>query len=315
MDWIKVTESLPEKGKDVLCMMRTDEGKIMPVIRWRSEYNDTVVDSNGFTIYKPTEVEVVAWMEIPKYKHSNSSKKVNRSSKSIETFTVNGISFNMIYVKGGTFTMGATLEQIDDASFHEKPAHQVTLSDYRIGETQVTQKLWQAVMGNNPSCFIGNLQRPVENVSWNECQEFIKKLNQLTHKKFRLPTEAEWEYAARGGNKSRGYKYAGSNTLDDVAWYDGNSGGTTHPVKQKQANELGLYDMSGNVLEWCQDWYGDYLSSPQTNPAGPSDGDFRVLHGGSWHSLTWYCRVSSRLNFTPTNRCSNLGFRLVLTID
>lgn len=315
MNWIKVNESLPEKGKDVLCMMRTDEGKTMPVIRWRSEYDDTVVDSNGFTIYKPTEVEVVAWMEIPKYKYSNSSKKSNRSSKSIETFTVNGISFNMIYVKGGTFIMGATPEQGREAEDNEKPAHQVTLSDYYIGETEVTQELWQAVMGNNPSLLKGNLQRPVEQVSWNDCQEFIKKLNQLTGKTFRLPTEAEWEYAARGGNKSRGYKYAGSNTLDDVAWYDGRSFGTTYPVKQKQANELGLYDMSGNVWEWCQDWYGDYLSSPQTNPAGPSDGDCRVLRGGSWHSLTWYCRVSIRLNFTPTNRCSNLGFRLVLTID
>lgn len=325
MNWIKVTESLPEKGKDVLCMMRTDEGETMPVIRWRSEYDDTVVDSNGFTIYKPTEVEVVVWMEIPKYKHSNSSKKVNRSPKSIETFTVNGISFNMIYVKGGTFTMGATAEQGIDAYSEEKPAHQVTLSDYRIGETQVTQELWHAVMGSNPSGLTGNLQRPVEKVSWDDCQVFIKKLNQLTGKTFRLPTEAEWEYAARGGSQSRGYKYSGSNTISAVAWYIVNcydKGSShpdygTHPVKQKQANELGLYDMSGNVWEWCQDWYNSeyYSSSPQMNPTGPSSGSYRVIRGGGWYNIARSCRVSYRFNYTPTYSNFNLGFRLVLTID
>lgn len=227
-------------------------------------------------------------------------------------FTVNGVSFNMIAVKGGTFTMGATSEQGDDAYSYEKPTHQVTLSDYCIGETEVTQELWQAVMGSNPSNFTGNLQRPVEKVSWNDCQEFIKKLNQLTGKTFRLPTEAEWEYAARGGSQSKGYKYAGSNTIGDVAWYTSNSSSTTHPVKQKQANELGLYDMSGNVWEWCQDWYDSYSSTPQTNPAGPSSGSSRVLRGGSWSSFAWYCRVSFRNYYTPTNRYYSLGLRLAL---
>ena len=236
------------------------------------------------------------------------------------TFTVNGVSFNMIAVTGGTFTMGATAEQGSDAYSDEKPAHQVTLSDYCIGETEVTQELWQAVMGSNPSYFTGNLQRPVEQVSWNDCQEFIKKLNQLTGKTFRLPTEAEWEYAARGGSQSQGYKYAGSNTIGDVAWYYDNSynkGSShpdygTHPVGQKHPNELGLYDMSGNVWEWCQDWYGDYSSGSQTNPNGPSSGSYRVSRGGSWYYDAGHCRVSDRDSSTPTNRDNDLGLRLAL---
>ena len=236
------------------------------------------------------------------------------------TETVNGVSFNMIAVKGGTFTMGATPEQGSEADSDEKPAHQVTLSDYHIGETEVTQELWQAVMGSNPSVFTGNLQRPVETVSWNDCQEFIKRLNQLTGLRFRLPTEAEWEYAARGGSQSRGYKYAGSNTIGDVAWYYVNSydkGSShpdygTHPVKQKHPNELGLYDMSGNVWEWCQDWYGSYSSSSQTNPTSPSSGSFRVFRGGCWYNNARYCRVSGRYYGTPTIRLNNLGLRLAL---
>lgn len=229
-----------------------------------------------------------------------------------QTFTVNGVSFTMIAVKGGTFTMGATSEQGSNADNDEKPTHQVTLSDYMIGETEVTKELWKAVMGNNPSYFSGT-NLPVENVSWNDCQTFITKLNQLTGKKFRLPTEAEWEYAARGGNKSKGYTYAGSNTLSDVAWYKDNSGSKTHPVKQKQANELGLYDMSGNVLEWCQDWwYGSYSSSAQTNPTGPSSGAVRVYRGGNWNSSAFYCRVAVRLHGSPGDRYTGVGFRVVL---
>ena len=236
-------------------------------------------------------------------------------------FTVNGVSFNMIAVKGGTFTMGATSEQGDDAYSDEKPTHQVTLSDYCIGETEVTQELWQAVMGSNPSYFTGNLQRPVEYVSWNDCQEFIKKLNQLTGKTFRLPKEAEWEYAARGGSQSQGYKYAGSNNIDAVAWYYDNSynkGSShpdygTHPVGQKQPNELGLYDMSGNVWEWCQDWYGKYKSSSKTNPTGPSSGSDRVCRSGSWVTHAgYYCRVSSRYGHAPTTRDNGFGLRLAL---
>ena len=229
-----------------------------------------------------------------------------------EIFTVNGVFFTMIKVEDGTFSMGATSEQGSDVYSDEKPVHNVTLSDYYIGETEVTQELWTAVMGSNPSSFSNNPQRPVEQVSWNDCQEFIKKLNELTGKNFRLPTEAEWEYAARGGNKSQGYKYSGSNTIVDVAWYYDNSSSQTHDVKTKQANELGIYDMSGNVWEWCQDWYGDYSSSSQTNPTGPSSGSRRVNRGGSWGYIARGCRVSNRSNSTPDDRGSSLGLRLVL---
>lgn len=227
------------------------------------------------------------------------------------TFTVNGVSFTMVAVKGGTFTMGATSEQTG-ADSDESPTHLVTLSDYYIGETEVTQELWQAVMGSNPSNFTGNLQRPVERVSWNDCQTFITKLNVLTGETFSLPTEAEWEYAARGGNKAQGYLYSGSNTIDDVAWYTTNSSSTTHPVKTKQANELGIYDMSGNVWEWCADWYGSYSSSAQTAPVGPSSGSYRVLRGGRWNLNATYCRVANRDYNTPSSVYSYYGLRLSL---
>ena len=229
----------------------------------------------------------------------------------VETITVNGVSFNMIKVQGGTFTMGATAEQGCDAYSDEKPMHQVTLSDYYIGETEVTQELWKVVMDSNTRNFSG-MNLPVEAVSWDDCQTFITKLNQLTGKNFRLPTEAEWEYAARGGQKSRGYKYAGSNALSDVAWYLDNSSSKAHPVKQKQANELGLYDMTGNVWEWCQDWHGSYSSNAQTNPTGPSSGADRVLRGGSWYYTASGCRVASRGISSPGNRSNTIGFRVVL---
>ena len=222
-----------------------------------------------------------------------------------KVYTVNGVSFKMIAVKGGTFQMGS-----DDGYEWEKPVHQVTLSDYYIGETEVTQELWNAVMGSNPSYFYGNMQRPVETVSWNDCQTFISRLNELTGETFRLPTEAQWEYAARGGYKSKGYTYSGSNAIDDVAWHWYNSDRTTHPVKTKAPNELGIYDMSGNVWEWCSDWYGDYSSAAQTDPTGPATGYYRVGRGGSWDNDATYCRVAFRGNSTPTNRFSHLGLRL-----
>lgn len=225
------------------------------------------------------------------------------------TFTVNGVQFTMVEVGGGTFTMGATSEQGSDAWDEEKPAHEVTLSDYYIGQTEVTQALWEAVMGSNPSDSKGD-NLPVERVSWDDCQVFIQKLNQLTGKQFRLPTETEWEYAARGGRKSRGYKYAGGNNIDSVAWCDGNSGNETHPVATKQANELGIYDMSGNVLEWCSDWCGDYTSSSQSDPQGSSSGSFRVIRGGCYYNFARNCRVSYRISNTLDYRSGYLGLRL-----
>ena len=225
-----------------------------------------------------------------------------------ETFTVNDVSFNMVRVEGGTFQMGSNDSEVYE---YEKPVHQVTLSTFSIGETEVTQALWEAVMGSNPSNWNGG-NLPVEKVSWDDCQTFIQKLNQLTGKRFRLPTEAEWEYAARGGNKSRGYKYSGSNSIGDVAWYDGNSSDKTHPVKTKQANELGLYDMSGNVWEWCQDWKGNYNNNAQTNPTGPSSASYRVNRGGCFSGTAKGCRVSNRIGYKPGEQYYNGGLRLAL---
>jgi formylglycine-generating enzyme required for sulfatase activity len=223
------------------------------------------------------------------------------------TETVGGVEFTMIYVEGGTFQMGDTF---GEGSSDEKPVHPVTLDGYYLGQTEVTQALWRAVMGNNPSYFKDCDQCPVEQVSWEDAQAFIQKLNQRTGKKYALPTEAQWEFAARGGTKSQGYKYAGSGSEGDVAWYGGNSDSKTHPAANKKANELGLYDMSGNVWEWCQDWYDTYPSSPARNPTGPSTGSNRVYRGGSWVIYPQFLRVADRSSYAPTYSRSGLGFRL-----
>ena len=215
----------------------------------------------------------------------------------------------MVPVAGGTFTMGATSEQGTNIDSNEKPTHQVTLSSYMIGKTEVTQALWQAVMGSNPSYFRGD-NLPVEQVSWDDCQKFITKLNALTGKNFRLPTEAEWEYAARGGNMSQGYKYSGSNKIDDVAWHANNSGLRSASVASKAPNELGIYDMSGNVWEWCSDWFDKYSSTAQTNPTGPDSGENRIGRGGSWGYDLTGCRVAKRDAAPPTTRSDNVGLRL-----
>ena len=244
-----------------------------------------------------------------------------------KVFSVNGVSFAMIRVEGGTFNMGATSEQGSEAESDEKPTHQVTLSDYYIGQTEVTQGLWKAVMGTTvrqqrdkgDSSWLMRGEGdnyPMYYINWDECQEFVNKLNvllssQLGGKRFALPTEAQWEYAARGGKKSNGYKYSGSNTLSNVAWYTDNSSSATHPVGTKSANELGIYDMSGNVLEWCQDWYEWYSSGEQTNPKGASSGSGRVMRDGSCYDYARDCRVSNRYSITPTVRGSALGLRLV----
>ena len=271
-------------------------------------------------LFKPTELENFESLLNIQYEIDNActvckiplkGKGISQYEPTTETFTVNGVSFKMIGVEGGTFQMGATPEQ-ESPYDGEKPVHSVTLSSYSIGETEVTQALWKAVMGGNPSEFIGD-NLPVEQVSWNDCHTFITKLNQLTGKTFRLPTEAEWEYAARGGDRSNGYQYSGSNDLDEVAWYLDNSSSTTHPVGTKQANELGIYDMSGNVCEWCQDWYGYYNSSSQTNPTGPASGIGRVYRGGACNN-TDMCRTACRSSYTPGDTDYSLwGIRLVLS--
>jgi formylglycine-generating enzyme required for sulfatase activity len=246
------------------------------------------------------------------------SAQSGHMSASDEERIVQNLVANMVYVPGGTFTMGA-LETDAEAGKHEKPAHRVTLSSFYIGKYEVTQEEWEAVMGGNPSGFKGS-RHPVERVSWQGCQEFISKLNEKTGKRFRLPTEAEWEFAARGGNRSQGYKYSGSDSLDEVGWYggncnDANGDGTTHTVGMKHPNELGLYDMSGNVWEWCSDGYGDYDGADQINPTGASSGigsSNRVVRGGSWMNYYWYCRVSDRFDIGPDFGIFCIGLRLVL---
>ena len=219
----------------------------------------------------------------------------------ITTYEVNGVSFDMVEVEGGNYLMG------DDNSVkeNEKPAHKETIATFHIGKTEVTQELWEAVMGTNPSNFNGEANLPVEEVSWTDCNTFIAKLNELTGKNFRLPTEAEWEYAARGGNKSQGYTYSGGNTIDDVAWYTSNSSSKTHPVAQKEPNELGIYDMSGNVYEWTSDNYSADYSKSRTS----SD---RVYRGGSWDSPATNLRVANRNSGIETNSGSTRGLRLAL---
>lgn len=230
-------------------------------------------------------------------------------------FTVGGVTFKMMAVEGGTFAMGATRSQGNGAIATEKPVHLVTLSDYCLGQTEVTQALWNAVMGSNPSNFTGDPNLPVEMVSWNDCQQFITKLNQLTGMTFRMPTEAEWEYAARGGKKTRGNMYAGGNTLSDVAWYNANAAGTTHPVGTKAPNELGIYDMSGNVYEYCQDFSDGYAypsADHQYNPTGVLSGDGRIIRGGSIDYGSDNCRIARRWGDDPDSRWKDQGLRLAL---
>ena len=231
--------------------------------------------------------------------------------------TANGIEIPMVKVQGGTFTMGATPEQEGQASDNEKPAHQVTLtSDYYIGQTEVTQELWEAVMESNPSEHKGP-KNPVENVSWNDIvNDFLPKLNELTGLNFVLPTEAQWEYAARGGNRSKAYMFSGSHDIEEVGWYsnDGSFELETHPVAQKKPNELGIYDMTGNVYEWCSDWLGAYSAEAQTDPKGPASGTYRIYRGGAFRFDAWNNRVSLRSRWYPEDRRDFVGFRLAMNI-
>ncbi|MGN1173454.1 MAG: formylglycine-generating enzyme family protein [Muribaculaceae bacterium] len=259
------------------------------------------------------QVENIAQEGMPVQQEMSLQQTENQSDLNLEKIEVNGVTFEMVKVPGGTFEMGAKADKGKDAFYWEKPAHSVTLSGYYIGKYEVTQAQWKAIMGTNPSYFIGD-NLPVENVSWNDCQEFIKKLNELTGKNFSLPTEAQWEYAARGG-KSGGTKYSGSNKLKDVAWYKDNSRKKTQPVGKKSPNSLGIFDMSGNVCEWCQDYWGEYTYASQTNPTGPDSGSIRVIRGGSWGSGAGGCRVSNRSNCAPVGRYGDLGFRLYLSIS
>ena len=235
-----------------------------------------------------------------------------RAQDSVLTMQLpDGPSFEMVRVEGGTFTMGAT-DNDPEAWDDETPAHQVTLSSFRIGQTEVTQALWQAVMGTNPSYFTGDLQRPVEQVTWVDCEQFITKLNQMTGKNFRLPTEAEWEFAALGGTASHDFMYSGSNNANEVAWHRGNAQEKMHPSALLAHNELGLYDMSGNVWEWCADYYGEYPDGHVNNPTGPATGEKRVVRGGSFSYEAAYSRCKCRNCLSPNNNSFAVGLRLAM---
>ena len=224
---------------------------------------------------------------------------------------------NMVFVEGGTFQMGCDPERDGECEEKELPLHDVTLSDFYIGKYEVTQELWRAVMGSDPEelRFKGCDKCPVERVSWDDIQGFLQKLNELTGQRYRLPTEAEWEYAARGGDKKERFAYSGSNDIDKVAWYGYNSGVKIHPVGEKAPNGLGLYDMSGNVWEWCSDWYGEeyykqFENEGARNPKGPETGKGLVIRGGSWYFDLRSCRVADRNWGSSSNQSDNVGFRL-----
>ncbi|MDI9338408.1 MAG: SUMF1/EgtB/PvdO family nonheme iron enzyme [Alphaproteobacteria bacterium] len=249
--------------------------------------------------------------------NGNSNQEKNKiPNNGVVTYTVNGYNFQMKLVEGGSFSMGCTHEQSFICESDEKPAHTVNLSGFYIGKFEVTQGLWKSVMGYNPSFFnkAGD-DYPVENISWDDCQIFIKQLNQLTGNYFRLPTEAEWEFAARGGIKNpQQTLFSGSKYNELVQWDNTNSGNTTHQVGLKQPNSLGLYDMSGNVWEWCADSYGTYSINNLTNPIGTNSGFFKVLRGGSWDTNIKNCRVSNRGYYIASYHGSGRGLRLAISV-
>ena len=277
-----------------------------------------VLPDNAFPVYSkrnwdsPDEAFANVAAGIARMVKSKAEAAVEKLRQIEAEEAVRKLMTDMVLVKGGAFTMGWVEGRDGKGNNYEKPAHEVTLKDFYIGKYPLTQAQWRALMGSDPPELNnkGCDQCPVECVSWNDIQEFLKKLNALTGQQFRLPTEAEWEYAARGGQQSKGYLYSGSNNLDEVAWYDKNSGGKTHPVGQKKPNELGLFDMSGNVLEWCEDWYGSYPTGAQNNPKGADSGTYRVFRGGSWSDTPRGCRAAYRNLSAPTYRNRAIGFRL-----
>lgn len=239
----------------------------------------------------------------------------NVNDEGLGVLDVKGITYEMIPVQAGTFKMGATTEVTMVIPAEESPSHDVTLTkDYYLGTTEVTQELWEAVMGKNPSAISNGKNLPVINVSWDDCQQFIKKLNQLTGKQFRLPTEAEWEYAARGGNKSNRLLFSGSIYIERIAWYKSTSDGVLHPVGTMDKNELGFHDMSGSVWEWCQDGHKAYSEGPQKDPCVEADSTkMHSVRGGGWNSGQSDCRYTSRQGLSADESNADIGFRLALT--
>lgn len=291
--------------------------------------DSAVDDSSKNSLKEVIESPTILPDEVPEKQLPLQTKAIVSSSvqhTGRRLFMINGVEFTMVSVLGGSFMMGATDEQgAEDPFAVEKPIHKVEVPDFMIAETVVTQALWKAVMGTgieeqsklgtyDTTIYGEGENYPMYYLSWHDCIDFIIRLNALTGEKFRLPTEAEWEFAARGGIRSKGYKYAGSDSIANVAWYEGNSGNQMHPVAKKQPNELGLYDMSGNVWEWCNNWFYEYDETNKINPQGPPNGIERMSRGGGWNRIARRCRVSYRGDDLPELR-ANVGFRLVLSIN
>lgn len=299
---------MPQKSRQLKVITQN----YLPVMVTFTDWGIEKLESNRtYALVLSRKDRAVASHEVASRAKQNSSASSNNSTITIPV--KDGISIEMVRVEAGTFMMGASKE-FKIANNDGKPAHWVTLTrDYYIGKYEVTQALWKAVMGSNPSKFKSE-KRPVETVSWDDCQDFIIKLNQMTGRTFRLPTEAEWEYAARGGKRSKDYLYSGSNNLSDVAWYGEKY---THPVGNKLPNELGIYDMSGNVWEWVQDNYSKYNKLPTINPFNEESHlwghSFRVSRGGGWNFGNSSCRVFLRERSLSNDKQDDQGFRLALT--
>ena len=313
--WILITR-LAEYGNKLTAEKFTDEK--MPMVHNYTPFKpyadkDCYIlahtaaysSSNSFLSVLPYYID---YMEAVGQEISSDSSSTKSSSQELDW-----LISSMVKVKGGTFTMGVTDEGKSSNEAVNTPAHKVILGDFVISKYEVTQALWEAVMGNNPSQFKGSM-RPVENVSWTEIQEFITKLNKMTGCVFRLPTEAEWEYAATGGSLRKGYSYSGADDCLAVAWMLGNALDETHPVGLLKPNELGLYDMAGNVSEWCSDWFSSYPNISENNPAGPSTGSKKVYRGGNWLSeKEQYCTSVVRYSASVDSKSGTRGFRLAMT--
>lgn len=326
---ISLSASSEKAGKTIYIYDNQNDGYKLAGFSYSSKYGVINLGKNHSFIMPDTDVGVSASFVKKKTSDGNVWKIIlgvifvlavafgimkltSPNNEKVTKFMVNGVPFNMIKVEGGSFSMGATYEQGSEAMWWEEPVHQVSLNSYYIGETEVTQALWKAVVGENPSSFKGD-NLPVDCVSWDDCVEFCRLLSQKTGKRFRLPTEAEWEFAARGGNNSNHYKYPGSDYVYEVAWCIGVSDSIPHPVKTKKPNELGIYDMAGNAWEWCNDyWCEKYYDYSQVNPQGPSDGEYRVHRGGGWLNHPTNCRISYRYKAKQSRRNDFRGFRLAM---